>query len=266
MIKKFKNSIVEGGVCKMIYFGLIENDGEYRACFHQFKLLFQPRTRIYPTESEVIPRFGIQAKTPEELQETNGVSDYMYGEEEFKKNGRPIRVLEIELPDDKRVTLFALEVLKELSEMTIGGIWHVPTLDYPVELDILIGKELLFKVEVKDDRAFKFDDSFKIRRTCDDDDIIKELKNEGSIRTLEKLKLKAPVNELFNEDETHGSEFVHVVDLYNEGEMTQMISPLSVEECSSVAACLAPQKRKSGPRIGRGALAKKSVHTKVLKV
>ncbi|KAJ1389519.1 Nucleic acid-binding, OB-fold, partial [Sesbania bispinosa] len=113
MIRKFKNSIVEGGVYKMIYFGLIENCGEYRASFHQFKLLFQPRTRIFPTESEVIPRFGIQAKISEELRETNGKSDYMFdfigvltavGEEkEFKKFGRPIRVLEIELTDDKGV-------------------------------------------------------------------------------------------------------------------------------------------------------------------
>ncbi|KAJ1394862.1 Nucleic acid-binding, OB-fold [Sesbania bispinosa] len=400
MIRKFKNSIVEGGIYKMIYFGLIENGGEYRASFHQFKLLFQPRTRIFPTESEVIPRFGIQPKTFVELQETNGKSNYMFDfigvltvvreEKEFKKFGRPIRVLEIELTDDKGVMKcslfghfiqmmkdFLTNVVDELGQVSLNTVsnstsivhngmdmqaplkmigynyyspteeflihfprksiedlhmteeeghfiflgcvegivkddywWYmackchryrmklevrdhnetahfvlfdfeaasllsksyasivgdakVPTLDYPVDLDILIGKELLFKVEVKVDRAFKFDDSFKIQRTCDDDDIIREFKNEGSIRTPEKLKLKAPVNELFNEDdvqpgdETKGSEFIPVIDLYNEAEM----SPLSIEECSSVAACLAPKKRKAR----RGAVAKKNVHAKVLKV
>ncbi|KAJ1396506.1 Nucleic acid-binding, OB-fold [Sesbania bispinosa] len=108
MIRKFRDSIVEGVVYKMVYFSILEsNVSEYRASFHPFKLLFQPRTRIIRTESEVIPRFGIQAKTSEELRETNGESDYMFdfiglltavGEEkEFTKFGRPIRVLEIEL-------------------------------------------------------------------------------------------------------------------------------------------------------------------------
>ncbi|KAJ1406482.1 hypothetical protein SESBI_25026 [Sesbania bispinosa] len=459
MIRKFKSSIVEGGVYKMIYFELVENGGEYRACSHEFKLLFQPRTRIFPTESEVIPRFGIQAKKSKELQETNGVSHYMFdfislltavGEEkEFIKFGRPIRVLKIELTDDKGVMKCSLfrhfiemmknflangvddlgilviqfakvkEYLGKVSLHTVSNstrlLWNpqipevisfkdsimqngldmhgplkmighnyyspteeflihfprksiedlhiteenqeghficlgsvqgtvkddywwymackyhrsvnlndsgtyycsgyeafvsdvtprlklevrdhsesahfvlfdfeaasllsmscasivgdakVPTLDYPSELDMLIGKELLFKVEVKAECAFKFDDSFKIRRTCDDDDIIQEFKNDGSIRTPEKIKLKGPVNEVFNEDDQHpgdstkASEIPPVIDLYDEAEM----SPLTVEECSGAAACLAPQKRKSGPCTGRGALAKKSLYAKVLKV
>ncbi|KAJ1407057.1 hypothetical protein SESBI_24584 [Sesbania bispinosa] len=111
MIRRFRNSIVEGGVYRMNYFGIIENGGEYRGTFHEFKLLFQPKTTIYPAESELIPRFGVAAKTSEEIQQTNGVSDYLYdfigllttvGEEkEFKKFGRTIRVLEVELIDDK---------------------------------------------------------------------------------------------------------------------------------------------------------------------
>ncbi|KAJ1379350.1 hypothetical protein SESBI_46982 [Sesbania bispinosa] len=409
MIRKFRSSIVEGGVYKMIYFRLVENGGEYRACSHEFKLLFQPRTRIFPTESEVIPRFDIQAKNSEDLQETNGVSQYMFdfiglltavGEEkEFIKFGKPIRVLEIELTDDKGVmkcSLFGhfIEMMKnflangvddlgilviqfakvkeylgkvslhivsnstrllwnpQIPEEghficlgTIEGIvkddhwWYiackchkfvnlndsgtyycsgcvafvsdvtpryklklevrdhsetahfmlfdfdaasllsmscasivgdakVPTLEYPPELDIVIGKELLFKVEVKAERAFKFDDSFKVKRTCDDDDIIQEFKSDGSIRTPEKMKLKGSVNEVLDvEDELPGDqaiapEIVPVIELYNESEM----SPLSLEESSSAATCLAPQKRKPGPRAGRGGLAKKSLHPKVLKV
>ncbi|KAJ1428293.1 Nucleic acid-binding, OB-fold [Sesbania bispinosa] len=336
MIRKFKSSTVEGGVYKMIYFSLVENGGEYRACSHQFKFLFQPRTRIFPTESEVIPRFGIQAKDFEELQQTNGVSHYMFdfiglltavGEErEFMKFGRPIRVLEIELTDDKAVmkcSLFGhfIEMMKnflangvddlgilviqfakvkeylgqvslhtvdnstrllwnpQISEVisfkdrlklevrdhsetahfvlfdfdvasllsmscaSIVGDAKVPTLHYPPELDMLIGKELLFKVEVKAERAFKFDDSFK-------------------------MKLKGPVNEVFNvEDDQPGDEstppeIAPLIEQYNEAEM----SPLSLGESSGAAACLAPQKRKAGPRPGRGGPAKKSLHPKVLKV
>ncbi|KAJ1383634.1 hypothetical protein SESBI_43231 [Sesbania bispinosa] len=459
MIRKFRSSIVEGGVYKMIYFRLVENGSEYRACSHEFKLLFQPRTRIFPTESEVIPRFGIQAKNSEDLQETNDVSQYMFdfiglltavGEEkEFIKFGRPIRVLEIKLTDDKGVmkcSLFGhfIEMMKnflangvddlgilviqfakvkeylgkvslhtvsnstrllwnpQIPEVisfkdsimqsgvdmhgplkmighnyyspteeflihfprksiedlhiteeeghficlgTVEGIvkddhwWYmackchksvnlndsgtyycsgcvafvsdvtpryklklevrdhsetahfmlfdfdaasllsmscasivgdakVPTLEYPPKLDIVIGKELLFKVEVKAERAFKFDDSFKVKRTYDDDDIIQEFKSDGSIRTPKKMKLKGSVNEVLDvEDELPGDqaiapEIVPVIELYNESEM----SPLSLEESSSAAACLAPQKRKPGPRAGRGGLAKKSLHPNVLKV
>ncbi|KAJ1442189.1 hypothetical protein SESBI_01004 [Sesbania bispinosa] len=407
-------------------------------------LRLKPRTRIFPTESEVIPRFGIQAKNSEELQETNdfiGLLTTVGEEKEFIKFGRPIRVLEIELTDDKGVMKCSLfghfikmmknflangvddlgilviqfakvkEYLGKVSLHTVSNstrlLWNpqipevisfkdsimqngvdmhgplkmighnyyspteefliyfprksiedlhitkeeghficlasvqgivkddhwwymaftchrsvnlndsgtyycsgceafvsdatpryklklevrdhsetahfilfdfeaasllsmscasivgdakVPTLDYPSELDMLIGKELLFKVEVKVERAFKFDDSFKIQRTCDDDDIIQEFKSDGSIRTPEKMKLKGPVNEVFNVEDEHlgdgtkASEIVPVIDLYNEAEM----SPLSVEESSGAAACLAPQKHKGGPRTGRGALERRA--------
>ncbi|KAJ1388935.1 hypothetical protein SESBI_38687 [Sesbania bispinosa] len=427
MIRKFRNSIVEGVVYRMIYFSILENN--------------------------FIPKFGIQAKTSEELRETNGKSDYMFdfiglltavGEEkEFTKFGRPIRVLEIELKDDKgvmRCSLFGhfIEIMKDfiangvedlgilviqfakvkeymgqVSLNTVGNstrlLWNaqipevtsfknsimhndlemhaplkmigynnyspteeflvhfprkciedlhmteeegnficlgkvegivkldywwymackchksvnlndsgsyyctgcvgfvedvtprlklevkdhsdsahfvlfdfdvacllsktcasivgdakVPTLDYPLDLDMVIGKELLFKVEVKADRAYKFDDSFKVRRTCDDEDIIREFKNEGSIMTPKKSKMKSPINELCNEDDVQSgdgpkeSQSVPVIELFNEAEM----SPLTVEECSSAAACLAPLKRKTG----RGAVPRKGLHGKVLKI
>ncbi|KAJ1380929.1 hypothetical protein SESBI_45585 [Sesbania bispinosa] len=119
-------------------------------------------------------------------------------------------------------------------------------LDYPLDLDMVIGKELLFKVEVKADRAYKFDDSFKVRRTCDED-IISEFKNEGSIMTPEK-----------SGDGPKASQSVPVIELFNEAEM----SPLTVEECSSAAACLTPLKRKPG----RGAVPRKGLHGKVLKI
>ncbi|KAJ1423639.1 Nucleic acid-binding, OB-fold [Sesbania bispinosa] len=97
----------------------------------------EPRTTIYPAESELIPRFGVASKTSEEIQQTNGVSDYLYdfiglltavGEEkEFKKFGRTIRVLEVELTDDKGVvecSLFGhfIEVMKNFLESGVDDI------------------------------------------------------------------------------------------------------------------------------------------------
>ncbi|KAJ1387660.1 Nucleic acid-binding, OB-fold [Sesbania bispinosa] len=83
MMKKFKDSIVEGGVYKMTYFRVIENGGDYRGTFHEFKLLFQPRTKVIPTENFI------------------GVLTVVGEEKSFKKFGRDIRVLELELTDDK---------------------------------------------------------------------------------------------------------------------------------------------------------------------
>ncbi|KAJ1431367.1 hypothetical protein SESBI_07222 [Sesbania bispinosa] len=167
--------------------------------------------------------------------------------------------LKLEVSDHTETAHFVLfdyDVASLLSKScaSMVGDAKVLALDYPAMLDNIIGKELLFKFEVKAEREFKFDDSFKIRRTCDDEGIIKEFKNEGSIRTSE---MDVPPG-----DNIQASEFVPLSDLYNDGE----ISLLLVGECSTAYACLAPQKRKSGPRVGHGAFAKKSGHAKVLKI
>ncbi|KAJ1377202.1 hypothetical protein SESBI_49122, partial [Sesbania bispinosa] len=108
--------------------------------------------------------------------------------------------------------------------------------------------ELLFKVEVKEDRAFKWDDSFKVKKVCSDEAIIKEFKEESSIKTPEKSTFKTTLTELPGEKlSAEGAVDCHVViDLSvvcNGGELT----PNSAGECSNVAARLAPQKRKAVP-------------------
>ncbi|KAJ1438279.1 hypothetical protein SESBI_03180 [Sesbania bispinosa] len=163
--------------------------------------------------------------------------------------------------------LFYYDVASLLCKSCVSmvGDAKVPSLEYPAELDNLIGKELLFKLEVKDDRAFRFDDSFKVRRICDDEDIIKEFKQEKSVQTPEMLK--APVHGLSDDEvgggnNEQGSEFVGLAELYNDGEIN---SP-TVRESSSDAACLAPQKRKCVACVGRGSSMKKNGTAKALKI
>ncbi|KAJ1393902.1 hypothetical protein SESBI_34579 [Sesbania bispinosa] len=55
--------------------------------------------------------------------------------------------------------------------------------ELPSEFSDLAGKEVLFKVEKPADYAFKFDDSFRVKRVCDDICIIDLFKNEDSIAT-----------------------------------------------------------------------------------
>ncbi|KAJ1391983.1 Nucleic acid-binding, OB-fold, partial [Sesbania bispinosa] len=58
MLRKYMNCVAEGGVYKMTYFGVVDNGGSFRATSHEFKLLFQARTRVLPAKSVIIPRFG----------------------------------------------------------------------------------------------------------------------------------------------------------------------------------------------------------------
>ncbi|KAJ1386803.1 hypothetical protein SESBI_40494 [Sesbania bispinosa] len=445
MLKKFMGNMVEGVVYKMTFFGVIDNLGSYRATTHEYKLLFQPRTKVYPAESEMISRFGLDVKSSEEIHQTSGDSEYLFdfmgvltavGEEkQYEKFNRTIRVLELELTDDKgvvRCSLFGhfidlmrdylknrsideldivviqfarlksymgknslhtlsnsirvlwnpqieeaisfkngiafhgfdfhapiktigendhpyslreefishfprktIEDLQLMDEdgcficlANVDGIvkndywWYqackchkavtydddtnkyyctgceanvsdvtprfrirldvsditekdefvifdydaafllsktcasmvgdalFPYLHYPDELNILIGKELLFKVEVKDDRAFKFDDSFKVKKICSNKDIIREFKEESSIKTPEKSTFKAPMSVLPGEElPVEGGPGANIVidlgDMCDGGEIT----PISAGESSNVAACMAPQKRKAASRV-----------------
>ncbi|KAJ1380456.1 hypothetical protein SESBI_45989 [Sesbania bispinosa] len=134
-----------------------------------------------------------------------------------------------------------------------------PSLHYPDELDLLIGKELLFKVEVKDDRAFKFDDSFKVKKICSDEDIIREFKDDSSIKTPEESTFKPPMSVLPGEElPAEGGPSANIVidlggGLCDDGEEAS----ISAGESSNVAPCVAPKKRKVGARVERPSVTKK---------
>ncbi|KAJ1412229.1 hypothetical protein SESBI_20606 [Sesbania bispinosa] len=112
------------------------------------------------------------------------------------------------------------------------------------EFNMLIGKELLFKVEVKEDQEFKWDDSFKVKKVCSDESIIREFKEDSSVKTPEKSMFKTSLTEVPGEgsaaDASAGS--------------------------SNVAMCLAPQKRKGAPRGDRAAASKKKALGRPVKI
>lgn len=59
--------------------------------------------------------------------------------------------------------------------------------DYPDEIKALIGREFLFKVEKSMDHGMKFDDSYKVKKICEDKAIIELFKDEGNIQTPTKV-------------------------------------------------------------------------------
>ncbi|KAJ1390723.1 Nucleic acid-binding, OB-fold [Sesbania bispinosa] len=60
---------------------------------------------------------------------------------------------------------------------------------YPDELKEIVGKEILFKVQKNADVTFVYDDdAYKVKKICDDTEIIEEFKTDGSIVTPQKLK------------------------------------------------------------------------------
>ncbi|KAJ1377050.1 hypothetical protein SESBI_49289 [Sesbania bispinosa] len=68
-----------------------------------------------------------------------------------------------------------------------GGMDHLPP-----ELEDLGGKELLFKVEKADNFAFKYDDTFKVKRVCVVEEIIEHFKEMKKISTPKANKFIVP--------------------------------------------------------------------------
>lgn len=53
----------------------------------------------------------------------------------------------------------------------------------PLMEEQLVGKELLFKVEKKSNNFFQFDDSYCVKRICDDPSIIEAFKAISAVQT-----------------------------------------------------------------------------------
>lgn len=64
---------------------------------------------------------------------------------------------------------------------------HCVVLTTPTEFVKLIGRKFLFKVEKDAVYGFRFNDSFKVKRICEDDAIIHEFKNDSVPVTPEKV-------------------------------------------------------------------------------
>ncbi|KAJ1408030.1 hypothetical protein SESBI_23886 [Sesbania bispinosa] len=80
--------------------------------------------------------------------------------------------------------------------------------EHPPEFMALVGKELLFKVEKTVKYTFNYDDSFKVKRVCDDKEIIKQFKKEKSVETPLKSKFQPPFPDLDGEENVENPERV----------------------------------------------------------
>ncbi|KAJ1393804.1 hypothetical protein SESBI_34688 [Sesbania bispinosa] len=111
MIRKFRGALVEGRVYRMIFFGVVKNTGSYRACRHEFKLLFHGKTRVVECEGVPIPMYGLSLMTTEDIKNTGGRSDYLIdfmgilsvvsSEKTSDRSGRTTRFIVMEMNDDK---------------------------------------------------------------------------------------------------------------------------------------------------------------------
>ncbi|KAJ1388161.1 Nucleic acid-binding, OB-fold [Sesbania bispinosa] len=353
MLRKYMNYVAEGCVYKMTYFAVVDNGGSYRATSHDFKLLFQARTRVIPAENVIglatavgeekhhekgyakVKNFlGVVSintmhnstrllwnpQIPEAISFKNGIIEHGYDttlplgvigkndctyplREEFiclfpRKTIEDLQLTEeegificlgkvegiitdgawwyssckclkaVNLGDDGEGYYCTgceankcAEMLAELKEPT--------SYEYPEQLNIIIGKEILFKVEVKDDRAFSFDDSFKVKKLCDDEGIVNEFKEERYVQTPEMSKVDASFLDICDDGKSDDGKSVDgqincvpLEDSFNDSSL----SHVSLGECSNAAACLAPEKRKAVGRVGVTPLSKKRGRGNVVKM
>lgn len=63
----------------MAYFGVGVNLGSFRTTKHEFRLNFQLRTTVKPSESVIIPLHGLSVVSLEEIFGTEGDSAYLVG-------------------------------------------------------------------------------------------------------------------------------------------------------------------------------------------
>lgn len=70
--------------------------------------------------------------------------------------------------------------------------------EYPDDIKALIGKEVLFKVEKLSDHGTKYDDSYKVKKTCDDKFIIDLFNDKTKIETPTKVCYTFSLMKLFN--------------------------------------------------------------------
>ncbi|KAJ1415607.1 Nucleic acid-binding, OB-fold [Sesbania bispinosa] len=148
-IRKFDSCVVEGEVYKVTDFAIIKNLGKFRATSHGFKLVFNATTKLLPTLVGSIPFHGLSFLKTSDIMKTKGHSDYLLDymgiltavSDEMtmtSRDGREARLMQLEL-GEIRCAIF------------------------PEEISMLVGKEVLFKVEKTAEASSNFDGSLKLR-------------------------------------------------------------------------------------------------------
>ncbi|XP_057439884.1 uncharacterized protein LOC130731626 isoform X1 [Lotus japonicus] len=111
LMSKFQRDIVEGNVYIFTFFVLVDNNGAYRAAEHEYKILFNSKTKVQIDQCDTIPMLGLTLKDTSEIKMTMGESDYLMDiiglvtavsdEQQFPKSGNVTRRIEMEITDDK---------------------------------------------------------------------------------------------------------------------------------------------------------------------
>jgi len=81
---------------------------------------------------------------------------------------------------NKEVLQLIGKTANELKEELIGD----ADIGYPIELDVLIEKKLMFKVQIKDSNINKNDNVYKVVKFIDDEALLKEYCHPSLIHSL----------------------------------------------------------------------------------
>ncbi|GAU50257.1 hypothetical protein TSUD_409030 [Trifolium subterraneum] len=76
----FESKVEEGKVYEMSYFSIYPMSGNYRTTLHPYKLVFQSKTTVTPSECCGISQYGISVTTLGEISDYNHDYEYLVGE------------------------------------------------------------------------------------------------------------------------------------------------------------------------------------------
>ncbi|XP_057419428.1 replication protein A 70 kDa DNA-binding subunit C-like [Lotus japonicus] len=104
VFRKWGEQFVEGNVYIITFFHLIPNLGAYRPTDHAFRILFNPKTKIIPAESSIIPRWGFSLKDSSQLNDDGFQTEYLVATSEertYVKDDIVTKMMLLEISDDK---------------------------------------------------------------------------------------------------------------------------------------------------------------------
>ncbi|KAJ1377418.1 hypothetical protein SESBI_48918 [Sesbania bispinosa] len=153
-MKKFANVMVEGHVYKITNFGVMRNTGNFRACAHEFKIVFNANMKIIIVPNAAIPSMGFCLVKTSDITKTSGRSQFLLDfmgivtgvseEINLNKQGRATRLMLLDMVDEMGNIRCA--VFGQLVD-TILGFLALPRQGLLVVI-IQLGRVNLYKGEV----------------------------------------------------------------------------------------------------------------------
>ncbi|XP_057439786.1 uncharacterized protein LOC130732491 [Lotus japonicus] len=114
-MSKFKSELREGKVYTITYFSVLSNSGGFMASEHDYKIMFNEKTRAAVEEAIGIPMTKYSFKDTDQILATGGDSDFLIdviglvtnvsSEKKYPKAGNVTRMIELELTDDKLIPI-----------------------------------------------------------------------------------------------------------------------------------------------------------------